>query len=218
MNPSIADEIPLSYYCRIRGGNIVARLRGIIRKVGIKKVGAKLKLERSVILRVKKQIILGSNVRIGKAVEVNALSLKGVHIGNNSSITAYSTVKVSWSLSDLGLGIWIGENSSFGEYTFFGGAGGIHLGNDVISGQYVRFHSENHNFKDSSRLIRQQGVTRKGITIGNDVWIGAGSVFLDGSEVGNHCVVAANSVVTSIFPDGVIIGGCPAKVIKKIKK
>ena len=60
-------------------------------------------------------------------------------------------------------------------------------------GQNIRFHSENHNYKDINIPIRMQGVTNKGIKIGNDCWIGAGVVFLDGVVVGNGCVIGANN-------------------------
>jgi len=44
--------------------------------------------------------------------------------------------------------------------------GAITIGNDVIAGQNVRFHSENHNYDDADKLIREQGVNRKGISVG----------------------------------------------------
>lgn len=62
-------------------------------------------------------------------------------------------------------------------------------------------------------MIREQGVNRQGITVGNNCWIGAGAVFLDGSSIGDGCIVAANAVVTKKFPDNVIIGGMPEKII-----
>ncbi len=55
----------------------------------------------------------------------------------------------------------------------------------------------------------------KGIKIGNNCRIGAGVVFLDGAELGDGCVVAANAVVTKKFPDNSVIGGMPAKLIKE---
>jgi acetyltransferase-like isoleucine patch superfamily enzyme len=119
-------------------------------------------------------------------------------------------------LSKYGVGLTIGNNSAFGRFTEFGAAGGIEIGNDVIAGSYISFHSENHNFSDSSLLIREQGVTSKGIKIGNNVWIGAKATFLDGSIIGNNCVVAAGAVVNGVFPNNVIIGGVPAKILKEI--
>ncbi len=95
----------------------------------------------------------------------------------------------------------------------FGAAGGIEIGDDVVAGQYIRFHSENHNYRDTMKLIREQGVTHKGIKIGNNCWIGAGAIFLDGAELGDGCVVGANAVVTKKFPANVVIVGVPAKKV-----
>ena len=84
-------------------------------------------------------------------------------------------------------------------------------------GEYVSFHSENHIFSDTSKLIRKQGVTSKGIVLGNNIWVGAKATFLDGTVVGNNSVVAAGAVVKGKFPENVVIGGVPAKIIKYIE-
>ena len=52
-----------------------------------------------------------------------------------------------------------------------------------------------------------------GVKIGNDCWIGAKATILDGTVIGDHCIVAAGAVVKGVFPDNVIIGGIPAKII-----
>ncbi|MDT2895503.1 MULTISPECIES: acyltransferase [Lactococcus] len=213
-NFSLSDDIPLMYIVYDGLSFIKGIFRGKIRKVGMGKVGKKLKIGKHVQFRRKKLIFLGDNVRIENNVLLNGLSKKGIVLGNNVKIGAYSSLIVSGTLSDLGKEIIIGDNTSFSEFTFFGGAGGIKVGNDVISGQNVRFHSENHNFSNNNELIRLQGVSRKGIEVGNNVWIGAGAIFLDGAKVGNNSVVAANSVVQKEFPDNVVIGGIPAKIIK----
>jgi acetyltransferase-like isoleucine patch superfamily enzyme len=83
-------------------------------------------------------------------------------------------------------------------------------------GSYISFHSENHNYEDTSKLIREQGVTSKGIKLGNNIWVGAKVTFLDGCQVGNNSVVAAGAVVNGIFPDNVVLGGVPAKILKSI--
>ena len=101
----------------------------------------------------------------------------------------------------------MGDNSSFGDYTLFGAAGGLDIGNNVISGAFVRFYAENHNYSKGDILIREQEVNWKGIGLGSNCWLGSGAVFLDGLSIGNGCVVAANSVVTEQFPDNVVIVG-----------
>ncbi len=161
-------------------------------------------------------IIFRNNVTIENNVTIDGFAKNKLIFGDNVKIGAYSLVTCTSHLSKYGEGLTIGNNSAFGRFTEFGAAGGIEIGNDVIAGSYISFHSENHNFSDSSKLIREQGVSSKGIKIGNNVWIGAKVTFLDGSIVGNNSVVAAGAVVNGVFPNNVIIGGVPAKILKEI--
>jgi acetyltransferase-like isoleucine patch superfamily enzyme len=164
----------------------------------------------------KRNIIFGKNVTIENYVSIDGYAKKKLHFGNNVKIGAYSAISCTSHMSKFGEGIYIGNNSAFGRFTEFGAAGGIQIGNDVIGGSYISFHSENHNFSDTSKLIRLQGVTSKGIQIGNNVWIGAKVTFLDGSKIGDNCVVAAGAVVNGEFPDNAVIGGIPARILKSI--
>ena len=149
-------------------------------------------------------------------VTIDGYAKNKLIFGDNVKIGAYSLVTCTSHLSKYGEGLTIGNNSAFGRFTEFGAAGGIEIGNDVIAGSYISFHSENHNFSDTSKLIREQGVTSKGIKIGNNVWVGAKVTFLDGSKVGDNCVVAAGAVVNGEFPNNVVIGGIPGKILKEI--
>lgn len=163
----------------------------------------------------KRNIQFGKNVTIEKRCDIDGYAQNKLVFGNNVKIGAYSFISCTSHFSKYGKGIVIGHNSACGRFTEFGAAGGIEIGDDVIMGSYISFHSENHNFSDTSKLIREQGVSSIGIKIGNNVWVGAKATFLDGSIVGNNCVVAAGAVVTSVFPDNVVIGGVPAKILKK---
>ncbi|MBB5723914.1 acetyltransferase-like isoleucine patch superfamily enzyme [Loktanella ponticola] len=120
----------------------------------------------------------------------------------------------SGTLSDLGQGITVGDNVGISEYAYIGGAGGVRIGSDTIVGQYFSTHSENHVFSDPDNLIREQGVTRTGIEVGPDCWIGAKVTLLDGVTLGRGCVVAAGSVVNQSFPDYAIIAGVPARLLR----
>ena len=163
----------------------------------------------------KKLMSIGSKTKIRDHVKIDALSTDGVKIGRNCVIGENTKIECTGSLSRIGKGIVIGDNTTFGNDCYFGAAGGIEIGQDVIAGQYIRFHSENHNYSDINMHIKDQGVTHKGIEIGDNCWIGAGVVFLDGAELGNGCVVGANAVVTKKFPDNSVIAGVPAKLIKE---
>ena len=170
-----------------------------------------------VVIRSRNLLNLGKSVVIGNGVIIDALSKQGINIGNFTSIGEMSRLIASGTYTDLGKGITIGSNSSLGGFTFIGGAGGVRIGNEVIAGQWVSFHPENHNFDLLDIPIRLQGVSRKGIFIGDNCWIGAKATFLDGSSVGNGSVVAAGAVVIGPFPENSIIGGIPARIIGKRK-
>lgn len=169
---------------------------------------------RGVELKNSKYIQLGKGVSLGKFVTIDGLSEGGVKIGSGASIGPYSIIEASGSLSDLGRGICIGRNSGLGAYSFVGGAGGVSIGNDVIMGQYISFHSENHIYSQFSLPIRLQGVNRKGITIEDNCWVGAKVTFLDGSYISHGSIVAAGSVVRDKFLPNAVIAGVPAKLIR----
>lgn len=158
----------------------------------------------------------GGLIRIEEYCLIDCLSHEGISLGRNFKLGAYSRMIVSGSIADLGKGIKIGDNVGIGEFAYIGGAGGVVIGSDCIIGQYLSVHPENHTFSDPDRLIRNQGVTRQGIEIGPGCWIGAKVTILDGAKIGRGSVIAAGSVVTSNFPDRSVIGGVPAKLLKRL--
>lgn len=209
----IDSDVPLSYIIQRGLKYSIGLFRGAIRGIGFGHKGNRLFIGRRVSFLAKRKLFVGNNVRIGEFVSIDALSKNGIHFEDNVKIGAYSQILGTGSIKNMGVGLKIGANSSFSEYSLFGSAGGITIGKDVIAGQNVRFHAENHNYEDLNIRIREQGVNRRGISVGDDCWIGAGAVFLDGSSIGSGCVVAANAVVTKQFPDNVIIGGVPARIL-----
>ncbi len=156
----------------------------------------------------------GKFMKLGDGVYISALGKEGVQFGNSVGIGAYSRIVVSTSLGNPGKGIRIGHNVGIGEFAYIGGAGGVEIGDECIVGQYLSCHPENHIAEDLDVSIRHQGVTRKGIKIGKNCWIGSKVTILDGVEVGNGCIIAAGAVVTKSFPANAVIGGVPAKLLK----
>lgn len=158
----------------------------------------------------------GKFVQIGEGAYLSALGKGPLTLGNNVNIGAYSQVVISQTFQDLGSHINIGDNVGLGDFAHLGGAGGLDIGPDCIIGAYLSCHPENHNFEDAETLIRHQGVSRKGIKVGANCWIGAKVTILDGVTVGDNCVIAAGAVLTKSFPANTIIGGVPAKVLRNI--
>lgn len=173
-------------------------------------------LGKGVQLRYRSKIHLGQWVRLEDGVSIQALGKDPIELGNGVRIGAYSRLITSTTPGQLGAFIRIGDHVGIGEFSYLGGAGGLSIGNDCIIGQYFSCHPENHCYTDLSCAIRLQGVSRKGITIKENCWIGAKVTILDGVTIGAGCVIAAGAVVTKDIPPRSVVGGVPARIIKSI--
>ncbi len=95
-----------------------------------------------------------------------------------------------------------------------GGAVGVTIGRDTRIGPGFSAFAFNHVFDDPNAPIREQGVTSEGITIGEDVWIGANVSVTDGVDIGSHSVIGIGSVVTRDVEPWAVVAGNPARVIR----
>lgn len=108
----------------------------------------------------------------------------------------------------------VGDRTQLGQNAKLGGK--ISLGNDILMGPDVVMMATSHAYDRIDIPINQQGSEEdQEIFIGNDVWIGTRVIILPGVKVGNHSIIASGAVVTKSFDDYSIIGGVPAKLIKK---
>ncbi|HEX8228490.1 MAG TPA: acyltransferase [Chloroflexia bacterium] len=191
----------------------VMLLRGYVRRPLLGGVKGFLFLGRNVTIRHAHLLKTGRGVVLDDNIFIDALGEWGVRLGDGVTIARGCSIKSSSVLWTTSKGFIMGNNSSLGDFSFVGAAGGVKIGSNVLGGQRLSFHSENHNYKDATRPIREQGVSRKGIVVEDDCWLGTGSIFLDGVTVGRGSVVAAGSVVTRSVPPNSIVAGVPARVI-----
>jgi len=160
------------------------------------------------------KINLGKWVKLDDNVLLSGLGKGTLNIGDRTGIGAFSRVEVSTSFNNIGSHIHIGNNVGIGAFAYLGGGGGLTIGDDCIIGQYLSCHPENHNYANTNALIREQGVSRTGIIIGKNCWIGSKVTILDGVTIGDNCIIAAGAVVNKSMPSNSVIGGVPAKILK----
>ncbi len=205
--------IPLSYLLRLALSRSIMRMRGFFS--GVSNRGF-LFIGKNVKLKARSLIKAGKGVTIDAGSYIDALSTGGVILGDNVSAGKRTRIECTGNLQMMGKGIKVGDNVGLGSDNFFGAAGGIEIGDDCILGNFISFHAENHKYTDSSLPIRLQGVTRVGIKIGKDCWIGSKATILDGVVIEDGCIIAAGSVVKAgIYEANGIYGGVPASLIKK---
>jgi acetyltransferase-like isoleucine patch superfamily enzyme len=148
--------------------------------------------------------------KIDKLVTFENPSPGKVRIGSNNEFRTGSI------LMTYGGSIQIGSNCSINPYTIIYGHGkGVIIGDNVLIAAHCVIIPANHIFERTDIPIRMQGESFKGICIEDDVWIGAGCKILDGVTIGKGAIVAAGSVVNKSVDSYTVVGGIPAKFIKR---
>ncbi len=161
-----------------------------------------------------------------QALQAELMALETIHIGNNCFIAPEAKL-----FAEPGRDIHIGDNCMLAADSFIhgplrlgnevainhgcsidGGRAGISIGNQTRIANNVTLYAFNHGMAPNAPIY-QQGVSSKGIVIGEDVWIGAQAGIVDGVHIGSHAIVAMGAIVTKDVPEYAIVAGNPAKII-----
>jgi acetyltransferase-like isoleucine patch superfamily enzyme len=154
--------------------------------------------------------------------------LRGVYIGPGLLLVRTGTIELERgvviqhgaSLSTrAGSSLLIGADSRIGPDMVISVADRVTIGRSVLTAARCYISDHNHAFSDPTRPIIEQGMTRpEPVTIGDGTWLGINVCVLAGVTLGRNCVVAANSVVTCSFPDGSVVGGAPARLLRTVDR
>lgn len=132
------------------------------------------------------------------------------HLSLGRKIEVGSFVKIKSSGGPL----TIGERVIIATGCFISAdKGGVEIGDDSMIGPNCSVIGNDYKYDRLDIPVGQQDKTSKGIRIGKDVWLGAGCVVTDGVTIGDHCIVAPNSVITKSLPPRSIAMGSPAKSV-----
>ena len=154
---------------------------------------------------------------IASETKIRYDSVKDIYIGLGGRINDYTTIFcVSQNKKRPNSKLYIGEGTYIGEFNNIRAAGGIiRIGKNCNISQHISMIASNHSIALGMNISSQKwDESKTGITIGDDVWIGANCVILPGVHIHNGAVIGAGSVVTKDIPANAIAVGNPAKVIK----
>jgi acetyltransferase-like isoleucine patch superfamily enzyme len=142
-------------------------------------------------------------------LDAKGVANQGIRIGDHGFIGRNSILSCKDGDIVLGSHINIGFNCEVFS------SSRVEVGDYGLFAAYTYVVGGGHDHSDLGAVMIDQPRPSQGVTIGRNVWLGAGAKILDGVTLGANVVVGAGAVVNESLPDGVVAAGVPAKVIKR---
>ncbi len=140
------------------------------------------------------------------AIHVGAHTLIGPHVSMSAGMSPEQQL-ISDRILEIGDRVLIGRGSSLVAHF------SVVIEDEVFFGPNVYVTDQNHGFSDPDLPLGRQHAQEKPVRIGWGSWVGTNAVVLPGVTIGNQVAVGAGSVVTKSVPDNAVVAGVPAKVI-----
>jgi acetyltransferase-like isoleucine patch superfamily enzyme len=108
----------------------------------------------------------------------------------------------------------IGAKSVLGQECTISAYQHVSLGRECVIADRVMLIDFDHGAAEVERPVRLQGIYKRDVRVGNNVWIGYGACVLRGVTIGDNAIVGTNAVVTHDVPANAVVGGIPARLIR----
>lgn len=151
---------------------------------------------------------LGIGSYVGKPIFMTGIN--NAYLGKNFRVFPHARIEVLNSGK-----LHIGDNVSIGQSFHIICSQSVSIGDGALLSANVFITDTNHTFNDWGKPVHHQENECFSTRIGRNCFIGYGAVIQAGTILGDNCVVGANSTVKGVFPDGSVIAGSPARIIKE---
>jgi acetyltransferase-like isoleucine patch superfamily enzyme len=108
----------------------------------------------------------------------------------------------------------VGAKSVMGQECTISAYQQVSIGRECVVADRVMLIDFDHGTVEVNRPIRLQGIYKRDVHVGHNVWVGYGACILRGTRVGDNAIVGTNSVVTKDVPANAVVGGVPARVLR----
>ena len=110
--------------------------------------------------------------------------------------------------------VFIGAKSVLGQECTISAFQHVSIGRECIVADRVMLIDFDHGVVEVERPIREQGIYKRDVRVGNNVWMGYGACILRGVTIGDNAIVGTSTVVTKDVPDNAVVAGVPAQVLR----
>lgn len=162
----------------------------------------------------------GAGSAIGFPV-ATVMNVGSIHVGERTLIGRQATLSVGYGPGESHLpprALVIGDRCVIGARASITAHSSVTVGDDVWCGQDVFVSDAGHGYQELETPIGRQLGEHHPVVIGSGSWIGHGAIILPGTTIGENVVVAAGSVVRGTVEDRAVVGGAPARVIRRYEE
>jgi len=131
-----------------------------------------------------------------------------LHVGRWAWIGHGTKIRVHEGEVRIGAKTVIGQDCTISAFQH------VSIGRECIVADRVMLIDFDHGVVEVERPIRLQGIYKRDVRVGHNVWIGYGACILRGVRIGDNSIVGTSSVVTRDVPENAVVGGVPARVIR----
>jgi acetyltransferase-like isoleucine patch superfamily enzyme len=131
-----------------------------------------------------------------------------VHLGRWSWIGHGCKIRAHEGEVRIGAKTVLGQEVTISAYQH------VSIGRECIVADRAMLIDFDHGVVETERPVREQGIYKRAVRVGNNVWIGYGACFLRGVTVGDNAVVGTYAVVTRDVPDNAVVAGVPARRLR----
>ncbi|HEX3736828.1 MAG TPA: acyltransferase [Solirubrobacterales bacterium] len=147
-------------------------------------------------------------VFFGRGLEIEISPRGRVDFGRFVWLGDRTKIRCHEGLVEIGAKTVIGQECTISAYQH------VRIGEQCVIADRAMFIDFDHGVVEVERPIRLQGIYKRDVEVGSNVWIGYGACILRGVRIGDNAVIGTNSVVTKDVPANAVVGGIPARVLR----
>jgi acetyltransferase-like isoleucine patch superfamily enzyme len=169
---------------------------------------------RLIVRMLRRKLFLGKRLKldgiafIGPGVVLQVGKNARIELGRWSWVGHGTKLRCHEGIVSIGAKTVMGQECTISAYQH------VKIGRECVIADRVMFIDFDHGMVEVERPIRLQGIYKRDVNVGNNVWIGYGACILRGVTVGDNAVIGTNSVVTKDVPANAVVAGLPAKIIR----
>src|SRR3954471_1740063 len=194
--PPLHGGLPTLLRFMRRNGMLNAKYALLLVRLGLRK------------LRLGRRLVLDGLAFIGPRCAIQIGRNARVELGRWSWLGHGCKVRCHEGVISIGAKTVLGQECTISAYQ------NVSIGRECVIADRVMLIDFDHGMVDVERPIRLQGIYKRDVRVGNNVWVGYGACILRGVHVGDNAVIGTNAVVTRDVPANAVVAGVPAKVIR----